>query len=265
MPNAAGMIYESIWRDGDWRKLSRSAQCLYVQLLSQKELDCAGLLPLQPTKWAKGCDEMTVDQVWADLDELQDNRFVFYDVDTDETLIRTQIHKPFIINIPNCRASVMRSAKLCASPVLRAILAAELRATGRPDFASTADTINPIETLSKPYPNPIENNPMDRVSIGTGMGTGTGLTHLGNYLGGEEPPQCAKHPNGNPNDDNCRGCAKVRTWHETHQDRATTKAKTEAAQRRQDINDCPWCDDNGMHETQHGLTRCTHPEEPPHA
>jgi len=35
MANAAGMIFESIWRDSDWRKLSRGAQALYMQLLSQ--------------------------------------------------------------------------------------------------------------------------------------------------------------------------------------------------------------------------------------
>lgn len=29
------------WRDDDWRQLSRGAQALYMQLLSQKEVDCA--------------------------------------------------------------------------------------------------------------------------------------------------------------------------------------------------------------------------------
>ncbi len=55
MANAAGFIHESIWRDDHWRILSRPAQALYMQLLSQKELDCAGILPLPPNKWAKGC------------------------------------------------------------------------------------------------------------------------------------------------------------------------------------------------------------------
>lgn len=255
MPNAAGMIYESIWRDGDWRKLSRSAQAMYMQLLSQKELDCAGLLPLQPTKWAKGCDELTVDQVWADLDELQQNRFVFYDVDTDEALIRTQVHKPFIIKIPNCRASALRAAKLCASPVLRVVLAAELRATERPEFIDAANEINPIETLSEPYPNPIEINPIETLSIPTGMGTGTGKPHLGNYSRGEGRPQCSRHPNGNPNDDPCPGCRRAREWDDRH---TATQADRAKADRRTAIDNCPRCDQNGMTETAHGLTRCDH-------
>ena len=277
MPNAAAMIYESIWRDGDWRKLSRSAQCLYVQLLSQKELDCAGLLPLQPTKWAKGCDEMTVEQLWADLDELQDHRFAFYDVDTDEVLIRTQVHKPFIIKGPKTRESALRAAKLCASPALRAVLSAELRATGLPDFVAAAEDLdpsqppetNPTDRVSKPYPNPIETlsggYPIDTPSIPPGTGTGTGLTHLGNNSRGEERPHCAKHPEGNPNDDPCRGCQRARTWDETHAGtQQAAQAQTEAANRRATaqakaaaIHDCPHCDQDGYRLPQ-CRTVCDH-------
>ena len=64
MANAAGMLKESIWRDKDFRALPRTAQTLYAQLLSQKELDRAGVQPLQVTKWAKGCDEITDSDVW---------------------------------------------------------------------------------------------------------------------------------------------------------------------------------------------------------
>lgn len=271
MPNAAAMIYESIWRDGDWRKLSRSAQCLYVQLLSQKELDCAGLLPLQPTKWVKGCDAMTVDELWADMNELQDHRFVFFDVDTDEVLIRTQVHKPFIIRGPKTRASAMRAARLCASPFLRKVLAAELRAAGIADFTGVADELDPAEAgetdpadrVSEPYRNPIETlsgrYPIDTPSIPTGTGTGTGLSHLGNYSRGEEPPQCSTHPNGNPTNTPCHGCRKTREWETTHT--ATQAALAQRAQRIRTaqaaahaITACALCDDDGYR----GASVCDH-------
>lgn len=271
MPNAAAMIYESIWRDGDWRKLSRGAQCLYVQLLSQKELDCAGLLPLQPTKWVKGCDSMTIDELWADLDELQEHRFAFYDVDTDELLIRTQIHKPFIIKGPKTRASAARAAKLCASPFLRKILAQELRAADIPEFTAAADELDPVELVdnhptdrvSKPYPNPIETlsgaYPIDTPSIPTGTGTGTGLSHLGNYSRGERP-SCARHPNGNPGDDPCHGCARARKWDQDHG--AALAADAEAAKRRlRDIADnCPDCHGtNTIDVGDNAARKCDHP------
>ena len=125
MANAAGMICESIWRDSDWRKLSRGAQALYMQLLSQKELDCAGILPLQPEKWATGCDGLTVQQVWDDLNELQDNRFVYYDTDTYEALIRTHVRNSNVLKVPNMRKSAIRSALLIGSKPLREVLAVE--------------------------------------------------------------------------------------------------------------------------------------------
>jgi hypothetical protein len=35
MANAVGQIQEAIWRDSDFRNLSRRAQTMYTQLLSQ--------------------------------------------------------------------------------------------------------------------------------------------------------------------------------------------------------------------------------------
>lgn len=274
MPNAAAMIYESIWRDGDWRKLSRGAQCLYVQLLSQKELDCAGLLPLQPNKWVKGCDSMTTDELWADMDELQEHRFAFYDVDTDEVLIRTQVHKPFIIKGPKTRASAMRAARLCASPFLRSVLAAELRAAGIAEFTAVADELdpvepvdnNPIHRVSEPYRNPIDTvsggYPIDTPSIPTGTGTGTGISHLGNYSRGEERPRCTTHPNGNPTDDPCHGCRKVRKWDDEHaSDAAAERAAVDRAERvrtaqaaAEAVAACDLCDADGYQ----GARVCDH-------
>ena len=45
MANAAGMLKESIWRDKEFRALPRGAQATYAQLISQKELDRAGMQP----------------------------------------------------------------------------------------------------------------------------------------------------------------------------------------------------------------------------
>ena len=51
MANAAGLIHESIWRDDDWRQLSRGAQALYMQLLSQKEVDLRTRIAAVVTEW----------------------------------------------------------------------------------------------------------------------------------------------------------------------------------------------------------------------
>jgi hypothetical protein len=274
MANATGMIRESIWRDGDWRLLSRSAQALYMQLISQKEIDCAGVLPLQPNKWAKGCADLTVEQVWVGLNELQENRFVLYDTDTDEAFVRSYVRNSNVLKVPNMRKSAGRSALLVGSQRIRAVLAEELRATGSPDLLPIADQINPSErvtervtqtltqtlpkqsktTLSKPLPEPIPE------PTGVGMGTGTGVTHLGNNSSGGERPHCAKHPQGNPDDDPCRGCQRTRKWDEDHA--ANIEAdELENRRRQRDIADnCPDCHGTNLIEVDDNAARkCEHP------
>lgn len=273
MPNAAGMIRESIWRDEDWRKLSRGAQALYMQLLSQKELDCAGLLPLQPAKWAKGCNGLTVEEVWEQLGELQTARFVFFDVDTDELLIRTHIRNSNVIKIPNSRASAMRAAKLAASERLREVLADELMATGRDDFARAAQEINPSATVSEPLANGSEINgsltvtePLANPRV---LGTGTRNSHLGNYSSREGRPSCPIHPQGDPGDVKCHGCRATRIWDEQH---AAELAADELEAKRLEreaakavVAACGLCDDAGWLLGADGLPcdpamRCDHQE-----
>jgi hypothetical protein len=252
MANALGLIHESIWRNDDWRELSRGAQALYMQLLSQKEVDCAGVLPLLPTKWAKGCAGLTTEQVMADMEELQRHRFVYYDEDTDEALIRTYIRNSNVMKVPNMRKSARRAATLVASPKIRAILAAELRATSDPECLTTADEIDPEPSNrtahSKQIAEPLR-NPSVTLPEGSGKGKGKGVSNLSSTQGGSARPQCSKHPNSNSEDAYCRGCMNRRKWDERHA--ADMAADELDAKRRsrdaatQAVRDCPCCDTDG--------------------
>lgn len=264
MANAAGMIRESIWRDDHWRTLSRSAQALYMQLLSQKELDCAGVLPLQPQKWANGCDELTVEQVWADLDELQDNRFVFYDTDTYEALIRTHVRNSNVMKVPNMRKSACRSALLLGSEKLRPILAAELHATGDPECVATALEINPSGTLTVTLPELLITEPFRNPSgtlpepTGVGMGMGTGVTLVTTHLG-EAPPQfCSSHPNGT--NKSCFACGQARQRFAKWE--ADARA-AESAARLAALDNCPDCHGTNLIEVGDAQARkCDHRNAP---
>lgn len=260
MANAAGFIQESIWRDPEWRRLSRSAQALYVQLLSQKELDCAGILPLQPHKWAKGCAELTVEQVLADLDELQSHRFVFHDNDTDEVFIRTYIRNSNVMKVPNMRKSARRSALLVGSSVIKPILAAELVATGDPECVVTAREINPSLTLPEPLPNPSDRNPSGTLPEPTGVGKGVGVTNLGNNSGGVNArPICSKHRNGNPDGDACRGCMRIREWDENHAAAAEADELDAKRRARERADNCPDCHGTNVIEVADNRVRkCFH-------
>lgn len=255
MANAGAFIHESIWDDEDFINLSEGAQRLYMFLLTQRELDSAGILPLHVEKWAQGCKTLTAEKIWKHLDELQQARFAFYDKHKYETLIRSYIRRSNVLKVPNMVKSACRAAKLVKSPELKTILAAELRATGRPDCAAAADEIDPENrTLPEPFPNPSGTLPE-----GSGVGVGEGVTHLGNNSGGEEPrPVCAKHKNGNPNDDNCRGCQRVREYDE-QQAAAAQADELDHRRRQREIRDnCLMCDENGLIETRFGMERCDH-------
>ena len=246
MANAAGFIQESIWRDDHWRTLSRSAQALYMQLLSQKELDCAGVLPLQPNKWAKGCDEITVEQVWCDLEELQRERFVFFDVETDEAFVRTYIRNSNVIKVPNMRKSARRSALLVGSEAIKLLLAEELRATEDPDCIAVADQINPSGTVSEPFGNGSKSTLSKPLPEPTGVGTGVGVTHVGCNSSGEDDdprPQCLDHEENS--DAPCIKCQRRREWDRDHADDELNRKRTERQAIVDAVRDCPLCDEFG--------------------
>jgi hypothetical protein len=261
MANAAGFIQESIWRDPHWRKLSRSAQALYMQLLSQKELDCAGILPLQPNKWAKGCDELTVEQVLSDLDELQRERFVYFDADTDEAFIRTYMRNSNVAKSPNMRKAARRAAVLVGSDVLKPLLAVELRATGDPECVVVAEQINPSGTPPEPFPNgsigtvpePFGEPP------GVGEGEGTGVTLVSSPVGEEPSPFCPDHPN--DTDRKCFACGQARrSYPERKEAWDKAVAAERAANRQSAIKACTLCDEFGDITYDDAVAKCTHRE-----
>lgn len=261
MANAAGFIHESIWRDDHWRKLSRSAQALYMQLLSQKELDCAGVLPLQPNKWAKGCSELSVDQVWRDLEELQLERFVFFDADTDEAFIRTYIRNSNVMKVPNMRKSARRAALLVGSEVIKPLLAAELRATNDAECIAVADQIDPSETPPEPFPNGSKSTlrkPLPEPT-GVGVGVGVGVTSVGNHLG-ERRPECRRHEE-NSDNENCRACMRRRQWDDKQEQ---SKRDDELAQRRhlrELADNCPICHGMNWIPDTEPAVKCNHQEQ----
>jgi hypothetical protein len=256
MANAGGFIYESIWRDDDFRSLSRTAQALYLQLLSQKELDCCGALPLQPQKWVKGCNGITLEQIMHDLNELQEHRFVFYDDDTFEAWIRTYMRNSNVLKVPNMRKSARRAANLVASPAIRAVLADELRATTDAECIATAYHIDPF---SKQTPEPFR-NPSVTLPEGSGVGEGKGVTNVSNNSSGVNRPKCSKHPAGNSETENCRGCMQIRLWDEQH---AATLAADELETKRRAraiAASCPDCQGTNIVEISENTARkCNHP------
>lgn len=292
MANAFAMIDESLWRrDRDFRALPRHAQCTFLQVLSQRDVDCAGILTLHLDLLAKGCDEITIDDVSRDLKTLETRRFIYADDDTDELLIRSYARR-VSARSPNALKAALKAAKTVSSPKLRHVLATELRRLDRADATTIADQIdpgppagqNPSEPPTEGIPEPIRTpsergNPSERDTEPPSCSSvvDAAAPTVGSYLGGatpktpppqttEEPPRrCPKHAD---TDDPplCGNCAEARRandkWNLTHRKAELAAANQAAAARRADeaiarataIDNCTICDPDGYH----GTTICNH-------
>ncbi|WP_166905943.1 hypothetical protein [Mycobacterium sp. DL440] len=288
MANAFAMIDEAIWRrDKDFRALPRFAQCTFLQLLSQRDVDCAGILTLHVDLLAKGCDELTADDIWGDLKALEAARFVYYDTDTDELLVRSYIRR-IAARSPNILKAALKAARAVVSPKLRSVLAVELHRLNKAEATAVANEIdagwNPSETLSEPFPNPSETgNPsrtlpeppscssvVDQLSpsvdgcVGGTRARGSARTEPTQPKPdlNEPSPFCPGHPDGT--DRPCGPCGRARKrydeWHAAQAVAATEAQKARNAA----IRDCPDCDpvgwllDPDTHEPVEPATRCTH-------
>lgn len=292
MANGFAMIDESIWRkDREFRALPRVAQAMFLQVLSQKDLDCAGTLTFHVDLLAKGCDEMTVTDVWHDLKTLEQAGFVYTDSDTDELLIRTYARRVSLRGGPNGWKGLVKAARMLVSTKLRAVLADELRRIGRADADDLATEIqpdeptpsepptNPVTTPSEPRSdgippsNPLRTPPAVETVVATSpavIGNGGGSrAHTRTREADTTPPSpCPKHPHGYDHDTPCRQCQRLREYDQTHAAELTRETehrqyqdriKTEAA-----ITACRLCDFQGLIDMPELLTDGNHPTQCPH-
>lgn len=231
-----GRVLCKIWQDKDFRALPRHAQTLYIQLLSQPNVNNAGVLPLMISKWAKGCDDETTASIREALDVLEGARFIVVDTDSEEVLIRSFMRNDGGLKHPYIFKNALKMAEAAEGDLIRRTLAVELRRIRRAEATRVADILDPTETPTKPevIPSKWHSDPTDIPSesemafethpdrCGEGEGEGEGESLVDGCVGGtrarggaSEPPDetppprfCPGHPNGTT--ERCGGCAEAR-------------------------------------------------------
>ncbi|OBK04045.1 hypothetical protein A5637_13265 [Mycolicibacterium fortuitum] len=264
MANTAALIRESIWRNKEFRALTRGAQCTYLQLCSQKDLDCAGLLTLNIGVLAKGCAGIDQDTIRDDLKELEAERFVFIDEDTDELFIRSYMRTAEVIKSPNIFKSALKSAGLVESEKLRVEVAGELRRLRRAEADRLADQLNPSETPRGDATKPSETLPKNGTlpepsSTSTGTSTGTSSPSVGGNSGEHPPrPECPDHAENY--DGPCRRCERRRKWDEANAERVEANDRAAKAAAAQAARDCPDCEGTNWITDADGepIKKCDH-------
>lgn len=275
MANAQAMLNEGLWRkDRDFQRLPRLAQCTFCQVLSQKDLDTAGVLTLHLDLLAKACDELTVDQLRQDFSVLEGARFLFVDYDTDEILVRSYVRlvsaKVGSKGKSLAWHSVPKNARMLASAKLRHELAVELRRIRWKDADALADEIDPsdspLKPPSKPLASPFENgSPLQAPSKPHRQVQVLALESpsVVGSVGEEPPPRCTKHLN-HEDPPPCHGCRKAReaneAWHAGDLDRRRQARQAAALARQSAIDACQLCDEFGDITFDNSVGKCTHQE-----
>lgn len=134
-------IFASIWKDKAFRALPRSAQGMYMFLLSQPDLSYCGVIALRVPRWARHAEDLTVEEVRADLERLAKpfiepfgdgssgeahQPFVVIDEESGELLVRSLIRNDGIWKQPNLLKAAREAGELVDSPRIRAALLDEL-------------------------------------------------------------------------------------------------------------------------------------------
>lgn len=126
MARTHGRIMASIWDDADFLALDEGSQRMFMFLLSQPDLSHAGLIPLRERRWARKAQHMSSGTIRDRLDSLAAKRFVIFDEDTEEVLIRTMVRNDGVYKQPKVMIRLREDAKQIESPLLRSAFREEL-------------------------------------------------------------------------------------------------------------------------------------------
>ncbi|CAL9646982.1 hypothetical protein [Streptomyces sp. enrichment culture] len=126
MARGHGRILTSIWDDADFLALDPHQQRLYLFLISQPNLNHAGLLDLTLRRWSRKARGLTSAELEKLLQSLEDARFIVMDEDTEELLIRSFVRNDGVWKQPKVMGAMVSGALEISSRRLRYALLAEM-------------------------------------------------------------------------------------------------------------------------------------------
>jgi hypothetical protein len=138
MAREFGRVLSAIWSDRDFLALSQEQQRFYMFLLSQPNLNQAGVLPVTVRRWAASAADLSAAEVEGLLYELDRWRFVVWDQGTEELLIRTYVRNDKVYRQPKVMLAMVSDAAEIVSPRLRMTLLAEVERIPLDEIPPTA-------------------------------------------------------------------------------------------------------------------------------
>ncbi|MFH9765124.1 hypothetical protein ACH4N4_30675 [Streptomyces microflavus] len=126
MARGHGRILTSIWEDTDFTELDESEQRLYLFLISQPNLNHAGLLDLTLRRWSRKARGLSVGELEKRIHALEQARFIVVDDDTEELLIRSFIRNDGVWRMPKVMGAAVSGALEISSKRLQQALLTEM-------------------------------------------------------------------------------------------------------------------------------------------
>lgn len=126
MARGHGRILTSIWEDSDFLKLDEREQRFYLFLISQPNLNHAGLLPLTLRRWSRKAHGLTSADVEKRLQSLDEAQFIVMDDDTEELLIRSFVRNDGVWRMPKVMGAMVSGALEISSRRLQVALLTEM-------------------------------------------------------------------------------------------------------------------------------------------
>lgn len=120
-------VWTDIWADSDWRTLSEHAQRLYLLLLTHPTLNYAGVADWRPPKLAPLSSSSTVAGLRAAAEELAEGKYIVFDDETEEVLIRSFVKHDGLLKSPNLVTAMSSAYGGIGSRRIREVLAFEVQ------------------------------------------------------------------------------------------------------------------------------------------
>ncbi len=122
-------VFTRIWGDPDWRKLSGAAQRAYVLVLTDPSLTYCGTTATTVKRWSQQASDTPERLLRKAFEELSDGRFLVFDWDTEEVLVRTYMRSDKVLTVPNVAKAAYSAYRSVLSPRIKAELLVELHRT----------------------------------------------------------------------------------------------------------------------------------------
>lgn len=129
MARSYAQISIDLWSRDEWRALSRSAQLLYLFLLSHPTTNFAGVTDWRTNRLRAFAADWSEEDLYRAALELASARLLVVDVELEEAMVLGYIDGQGLLKQPRLAVSIVKAYASIVSPTIRGVVVSELRRT----------------------------------------------------------------------------------------------------------------------------------------